>query len=477
MKPRRKTGVVIPALIAAALIGGYVQSRQHTVIDIAAAAAERTPLYYQDPSGKPDYSPAPKKDAEGRDFVPVYDEPGAAPPSPPTSPASAAAARGERKILYYRNPMGLPDTSPVPKKDSMGMDYIPVYADEGSGTVPGTVAISPERIQMLGVRTEAAVLRPMAHTVRAVGTVATDERRIGVVNPKFEGWIEKLLVNTTGQAVRRGEALLEVYSPDLVLAQREYLVARSAAADMAQADAMARDNAKAIAAAALSRLKNWDISADQLARLQRTGTATRTLTLSAPIGGIVMEKAALQGLHFGAGDMLYRIVDLSAVWLLADVFEQDLAQIRPGQSATITVQAYPGRVFEGRVAFVYPTVNAQTRTAKVRIEVPNPDLLLKTDMYATVEIAAPAESATVLVVPDSAVLDTGTRQTVLVDRGEGRFEPRVIKPGARASGYVAVLEGLREGEKVVTGANFLIDAESNLRAALQAFTAPEGKSP
>lgn len=477
MKPRRKTGVVIPALIAAALIGGYVQSRQHTVIDIAAAAAERAPLYYQDPSGKPDYSPAPKKDAEGRDFVPVYDEPGAAPPSPPTSPASAAAARGERKILYYRNPMGLPDTSPVPKKDSMGMDYIPVYADEGSGTVPGTIAISPERIQMLGVRTEAAVLRPMAHTVRAVGTVATDERRIGVVNPKFEGWIEKLLVNTTGQAVRRGEALLEVYSPDLVLAQREYLVARSAAADMAQADAMARDNAKAIAAAALSRLKNWDISADQLARLQRTGTATRTLTLSAPIGGIVMEKAALQGLHFGAGDMLYRIVDLSAVWLLADVFEQDLAQIRPGQSATITVQAYPGRVFEGRVAFVYPTVNAQTRTAKVRIEVPNPDLLLKTDMYATVEIAAPAESATVLVVPDSAVLDTGTRQTVLVDRGEGRFEPRVIKPGARASGYVAVLEGLREGEKVVTGANFLIDAESNLRAALQAFTAPEGKSP
>ena len=259
-----------------------------------AAAAERTPLYYQDPSGKPDYSPTPKRDAEGRDYVPVYDEQGAAPASPPVS---AAARSGERKILYYRNPMGLPDTSPVPKKDSMGMDYIPVYADEGSGTVPGTVTISPERVQMLGVRTEAASLRPMAHTVRAVGTVAADERRIGVVNPKFEGWIEKLLVNTTGQTVRRGEALLEVYSPDLVLAQREYLVARAAAADMAQADAMTRDNAKAIAAAALSRLKNWDISADQLARLQRTGTATRTLTLSAPIGGIVMEKTALQGLH------------------------------------------------------------------------------------------------------------------------------------------------------------------------------------
>jgi Cu(I)/Ag(I) efflux system membrane fusion protein len=477
VNPRRKNRVLIPASIAAVIIGSYILGRHHIGIDIAAAAAERTPLYYQDPSGKPDYSPTPKKDAEGRDYDPVYDEPGAAPASPPAPPASAASPGSEHRILYYRNPMGLPDTSLVPKKDTMGMDYIPVYADEGSGTVPGTVAISPERIQMLGVRTEAASLRPMSHTVRAVGTVAADERRIGVVNPKFEGWIEKLLVNTTGQAVRRGEALLEVYSPDLVLAQREYLVARSATADMAQADPMARDNANAIAAAALSRLKNWDISADQLARLQRSGVAKRTLTLTAPIGGTVMDKPALQGLHFGAGDMLYRIVDLSTVWLLADVFEQDLAQIRPGQTATITVQAYPGRVFEGRVAFVYPTVNAQTRTAKVRIEVPNPDLLLKTDMYATVEMAAPVEIATALAVPDSAVLDTGVRQTVLVDRGEGRFEPRAVKLGARAGGYVTVLEGIRDGEKVVTGANFLIDAESNLRAALQAFTAPEGKSP
>jgi membrane fusion protein, copper/silver efflux system len=440
VNPRRKNGVLILALIAA-LAGGYALGRHQTGILISAAAAERTPLYYQDPSGKPDYSPTPKKDAEGRDYVPVYDEPGAVTASTSAPPAPAAASGGNRKLLYYRNPMGLPDTSPVPKKDSMGMDYIPVYADEGSGVVPGTVKISPERIQMLGVRTEAASLRSMAHTLRAVGTVAPDERRIGVVNPKFEGWIEQLHVNTTGQAVRRGEALLEVYSPDLVLAQREYLVARSAAADMAQADPMARDNAKAIAAAALSRLKNWDISADQLARLQGTGVATRALTLTAPIGGIVMEKTALQGLHFGAGDMLYRIVDLSTVWLLAELFEQDLAQIRPGQSAKITVQAYPGRVFDGRVAFVYPTVNAQTRTAKVRIEVPNPELLLKTDMDATVEIVAPAESASVLAVPDSAVLHTGTRQTVLVDRGEGRFEPRAVKLGPRADGYVAVLRG------------------------------------
>src|SRR5205814_1245180 len=330
------------------MIGGYELGRHPAVIGIA-AAVDGTPLYYQDPSGKPDYSPIPKKDAEGRDYVPVYDEPGAATASTPAPSAPAAASGGERKLLYYRNPMGLPDTSPVPKKDSMGMDYIPVYADEGSGTVPGTVAISPERIQMLGVRTEAASLRSIAHTVRAVGTVAADESRIGVVNPKFEGWIEKLLVNTTGQTVRRGDALLEVYSPDLVLAQREYLVARAAAADMAQADAIARDNAKAIAAAALSRLKNGDISADQLTRLQRTGTP------------------------------------------------------------------------------------------KAPSEAAPPELLAQADLDATVRIAAPAESATVVGVPGSAGLDTAKTQTVLVDRGEGRSLPRMVKLAPCGWGCAAVL--------------------------------------
>ena len=332
MKPRRKNRLLIPALIAAAMIGGYELGRHPAGIGIA-AAAERTPLYYQDPSGKPDYSPTPKKDAEGRDYVPVYDEPGAAPASTPRRPhplrRRAASARSSTTAI--------PWACPTPRRCRRRIPW----AWTTSRSMP-TRAAAPFRARSRSApsasRCSACAPRPhpcarMAHTVRAVGTVAADERRIGVVNPKFEGWIEKLLVNTTGQTVRRGEALLEVYSPDLVLAQREYLVARAAAADMAQADAMARDNAKAIAAAALSRLKNWDISADQLARLQRTGTATRTLTLSAPIGGIVMEKTALEGLHFGAGDMLYRIVDLSTVWLLADVFEQDLAQIRPGQSA------------------------------------------------------------------------------------------------------------------------------------------------
>ena len=468
----RRLRYVLPvALIAAMSALGQSGSRLSTS---TAAAADRQPLYYQDPTGKPDYSPTPKKDTQGRDYVPVYEEQGELSTKPTAQPATP---QKERKVLYYRNPMGLPDTSPVPKKDSMSMDYIPVYADEAGAA--GTVKIAPERIQTLGVRTEVAARRSLARSVRAVGTVMADERRIGVVNPKFEGWIERVLVNTTGQPVRRGEPLAEIYSPDLALAQQEYLVARNAAASMAHADPMTRDNARAIAAAALSRLRNWDISADQLARLQRTGAATRTLILTAPVGGVVMEKPALQGMHFAAGDMLYRITDLSTVWLMADVFEQDLAQIRPGQAAAIALQAYPGRTFSGRVAFVYPTVTAQTRTAKVRIEIPNPDLLLKLDMYATVEIAAPVDAAPVLAIPDSAVLDTGTKQTVLVDRGEGRFEPRAVKLGPKADGYVTVLDGVAEGEKVVVGANFLIDAESNLRAALQNFAAPQdqGKKP
>src|SRR5712692_10861014 len=327
---RSKLGFLAVALIAAALAIGSEWGR---LSSSTASAAERQPLYYQDPTGKPDYSPTPKKDAEGHDYAPVFEEPGEPSGKPATQPATPDK---ERKVLYYRNPMWLPDTSPVPKKDSMNMDYIPVYADDAGAA--GTVKIAPERIQTLGVRTEAVSRRSLTRSVRAVGTVAADERRIGVVNPKFEGWIEQLLVSTTGQPVRRGEGLAEIYSPDLVLAQQEYLVARNAAAAMAHADPMARDNARAIAAAALSRLRNWDISADQLARLQRTGVATRTLTLSAPTGGIVMEKPALQGMHFAAGDTLYRITDLSTVWLIADVFEQDLAQIRPAQAATIALQ-------------------------------------------------------------------------------------------------------------------------------------------
>jgi Cu(I)/Ag(I) efflux system membrane fusion protein len=374
----------------------------------------------------------------------------------------------EKKILYYRNPMGLADTSPVPKKDPMGMDYIPVYEGEDAPT-GNEIRISTEKVQRLGVRTEAASRRALTRTVRAVGTLQIDERRVTTVTPKFEGWIERLHVNTTGQAVARGQPLMEVYSPDLVTAQQEYLIAVKGIEEVKDASPEIQRSMRQLMSSALDRLRNWDISDQELAELQRSGAVRRTVTLRSPSSGIVVEKPAVQGMRFMPGEKLYQISDLSALWLLADIFEQDLALVRAGQPAAIEVNAFPGRSFKGRVAFLYPTVTPETRTGKVRIELANPGGLLKPAMYASVELAA-GEARKVLAVPASAVLDSGARRVVLVQAGEGRFEPRDVKLGTRADDYVEVLAGVKEGEAVVVAANFLIDAESNLKAAITGFT-------
>ena len=438
----------------------------------AASSKPRAVLYYKDPMGKPDYSPEPKKDSMGMDYVPVYKgeeespQQEAAPPSP-----QGSGTKGH--ILYYRNPMGQPDTSPVPKRDSMGMEYIPVYAD-GAGDGGPVVKISRERVQTLGVRSAPAEMRDLARAIRAVGTVQADERRLYIVNTKFDGWIEKLHVNATGQTVRRGQPLMEVYAPELVVAQQEYALAWRSLRDMAGAGEDVRASAKQLADASLQRLRNWDISDDQVRRLQRDNVIARTLSLRSPADGVVMEKTAVEGMRFTAGDPLYRIADLSTVWLIAEVFEQDLGAVREGETAQVAVNAYPGVNFPGKVDFIYPTVAQDTRTGKVRIVIANPDGRLKPGMYANVAIDAAVGAGPVLAVPESAVLNSGTKQTVLIDRGEGRFEPREIKLGAHADGYYTVLDGLKSGEKVVVSANFLIDAESNLRAALSAFVSPAG---
>jgi Cu(I)/Ag(I) efflux system membrane fusion protein len=440
----------------------------------AAAQNDRKVLYYKDPMGKPDYSPEPKKDSMGMDYIPVYDDE----EEPAQQQASAATPQpkgGKGRILYYRNPMGQPDTSPMPKKDSMGMDYIPVYEDEGGDT--GVVKISRERIQMLGVRSEPAEMRGLTRAIRAVGTVQADERRLYVINTKFDGWIEKLHVNATGQPVRRGQPLMDIYAPELVVAQQEYALAWRSLQDMAGAGEEVRASAKQLADASLQRLRNWDISDDQVRRLQRDNVISRTLTLRSPADGIVMEKMAIEGMRFAAGDPLYRIADLSTVWVIADVFEQDLGVVREGQSAQIAVNTYAGASFPGKVDFIYPTVMQETRTGKVRVVIANPDGRLKPGMYANVAIDAPADTDPMLAVPESAVLSSGTKQTVLIDRGNGRFEPRAVKLGAHADGYYTVLGGLDAGEKVVVSANFLIDAESNLRAALGAFSPPADAMP
>lgn len=394
---------------------------------------------------------------------------------PSMTAALPAATPQEPKILFYRNPMGLPDTSPTPKKDSMGMDYLPVYEGEAQDD-SGSVKVSLAKVQRLGVRTEAVKLRELSRAVRAAGTVQPDERRLSIVTTKFDGFIEKLLVNATGQSVQSGQPLMQFYAPELVVAQQEYLLAWRSLQDMQGAGSDVRASAGQLADAALQRLKNWDISRDQIRRLERDASLARRLTLFAPSSGVVMQKMAVEGMRFTAGDPLFQIADLSAVWLIANVFEQDLAAIREGAITKISIAAYPGKVFTGKVAFIYPDVDRDTRTVKVRIEVPNPDGQLKIDMYANVELTSLVSAGAVATVPTSAVLNSGTRQVVLVAHGEERFEPREVTLGAQADGFYEIRSGLQDGERVVTSANFLIDAESNLKAALSAFTAPVGAS-
>ena len=399
---------------------------------------------------------------------------GPTPTTAPTADAGAPTKPGERKLLYYRNPMGLPDTSPVPKKDPMGMDYVPVYEGEDQGA-PGTVKVSADRIQTLGVRTETVSKRSLARVVRAVGTIEISERGQHTVAPKFEGWIEKLHVNTTGQAVARGQPLAEVYSPELVSAQREYLIAYKATKTLSSAGSDAQAGLQQLAAASLERLRNWDISEEQLARLREGGEPRRTLTLTAPASGVIIKDPPVAGMRFMPGEALFKIADLSRVWLIADVFEQDLSLVRVGTRGSITVSAYSDQAFPGEVTFIYPMLNTETRTARVRIELANPQGKLSPGMYGTVQIDA-GPKREVVTVPDSAVIDSGTRQVVLVALGEGRFEPRDVKLGTRGEGFVEVLSGVKDGETVVTRANFLIDSESNLRAALGGFNADKNLS-
>ncbi|MDO8932228.1 MAG: efflux RND transporter periplasmic adaptor subunit [Rhodocyclaceae bacterium] len=398
-------------------------------------------------------------------------------PTPQATTASApATAEGQsaRKLLYYRNPMGLPDTSPVPKKDSMGMDYIPVY--DGEEPAGGDLKIGTDKVQKLGVRTEAVTLRELARQVRASGRVEIDERRIHAVAPRFEGWVERLYVNATGQPVAKGQPLFEVYSPELVSAQREYLVAAKGVATLKDAPAEAQTAMRQLAEASLTRLSNWDISAEQIKALAAGGEARRTLTYRAPVGGVVLEKKALAGMRFSPGESLYQIADVSSVWVLADVFESDIGLVKTGQKVRVAINAYPDKTFTGTIAYIYPTLNAATRTVPVRIELANPGGLLKPAMYASVELAVGA-SGKVATVPLSAVIDSGTRQVVLVQKAAGRYEPRAVKLGARSDDYVEVREGLNEGDQVVVAANFLIDAESNLKAALSGFGGPDATAP
>ena len=434
----------------------------------ARAAPSGPVVYYQDPDGKPVYSLAPMVTTDGREFRAVrasedvrFDGEDAEAMSVDMAPhgmagdgqpaGSSKPGSGDRRILYYRNPMGLPDTSPVPKKDSMGMDYIPVYAGEDEGG--NVVTVSPGKVQRTGVRTETVERRVVAQPVRVPGTVALDERRVTVIATRSDAYVDHVEDVTTGDRVRRGQPLVHIYSPDI----------NAAAAQLIANPGF--DGAR-------RRLQNLNVSEAVIDEMERTRKVPMAITWSSARDGVVLQRTAIEGMKAAAGDTLFRIGDISTMWVLADVPERDLAGVRVGQPVTLRVRSAPGRTFSGKVGVIYPQVNPDTRTTRVGIELPNPDGALLPDMYAEVEIAT-GTGKPVVAVPDDAVIDTGARQVVLLDRGEGRFEPREVKIGARGPGYTEIREGVTAGDRVVTAANFLIDAESNLKAALQSMASPK----
>jgi Cu(I)/Ag(I) efflux system membrane fusion protein len=431
---------------------------------VPAAASEaqgRTALYWRDPDGKPIFSASPAKTEDGRAFTAVYDD--QEPLLPGDKPREAKTAKGgEKKVIYYRNPMGLPDTSPVPKKDWMGMDYIPVYEGEEDGS---TVRVSLDRVQRSGVRSEEAQMRTIVRPVRAPGVAKPDERTLRTLTLRADGFIEKLYADETGKHVRAGEPLFRVYSPQIVSAEVDY---RTAVVNPGQG---ARSES-----GALQRLKNLDVPDAVIQQLRANPSPAMSIDWPSPVTGGVMKKDVVNGQMVRAGQEMFLLADLSKIWVIADVAEQDLGAIKIGAPATVTFRAFPGQPFEGRVTFILHELEMATRTGKVRIEVENADHRIKHEMFADVEINAGAGDGKRLSVPVSAVIDSGNRQVVIVERGEGLFEPRPVKLGVRGDGLVEVREGLKAGEKIVTAANFLIDAESNLRTALKGFTQDGAKA-
>jgi Cu(I)/Ag(I) efflux system membrane fusion protein len=386
--------------------------------------------------------------------------------------AGASPAPG-RRVLYYRSPMDPAVTSETPAKDSMGMDFVAVYEDDvAAQPVEGRAAVvlSPERRQLLGVRSEPVRRVPLEQTIRTVGRVAVDETRVHHVHTKFEGYVEHLYVDFTGKFVEAGAPLLSIYSPELVATQQEYLLAYRARSDLGQGAAAVAQGGEQLLAAARQRLLFWDISADDVARLERTGEVKRTLDLHADRGGYVVQKTAVHGMRVAPTDDLFGIADLGRLWILADVYERDLSAVRTGMSAEVTVPYLPGRRWRGPVAYVAPMVDERTRTVKARVEVDNREGALKPDMYADVFLRVALGRG--LALNESAVIDAGDRRLVFLDRGEGRYEPREVTLGLKAGDFFQVLSGLAEGDLVVTSANFLLDSESSLRAAASAMAPP-----
>jgi membrane fusion protein, copper/silver efflux system len=462
MSRARFVVVILAAFIAAGSAGYWIG--RHGVPSLAvpvATESARMPsgpiIYYRDPDSKPFYSLERKQTADGRAYHPVLaseDVSFEAQAKRATEPASNEATG--KRVLYYRNPMGLPDVSKTPKKDPMGMDYIAVY--EGDDEEGSAIKIDPGRIQRIGVKSERAIPRIISESVRAPGTIQLDERQVAVISMRAETFIEKVEDVTTGSQVRKGQPLMVVYSPAISVAASDYVTALEMKIDSGSALRGLRQ-----------KLLNLGVPESVLTEIQRSHQVPLTFTWTAPRDGIVVQRNVVDGMRVTPEKELFRLADHSVVWAMVDVAERDLGAVAEGQAVAVRVRSYPDRIFPGKVALVYPHLNPSTRTVSVRIELPNADHVLLPDMYADAEIDT-GPGKPVLAAPESAVIDSGDRQIVIVDKGDGRFEPRPVHLGRRGAGYVEIRDGVTDGESVVTSANFLIDAESNLKATLKGLS-------
>jgi len=455
---RTKLPWIFTILLAITLVVVLVArpSSKPSAASTTSAGAKKV-LYWIDAMNPTHKFDKPGKAPDGMDLVPVYDE--------AASQATQPSAR--KKIFYWVDPMHPAYRSDKPGiAPDCGMKLVPVYED-GAGAATSMVSgyanvkLTAERRQLIGVQTGMTEMRSLGRSVRTVGRVTADETRLYKITTKFDGYIEKLYVNVTGQQIRRGQPLFSVYSPDLLSTQQDYLLAMRAA-----------KQAPSLLAAARQRLLLWDITPAEIRQLERTGTARKSVTIYSPTNGYVINKIAVDGARVTAGEPLFEIANLDRLWIQADVYESELQFIRLGAPTTTTLSHIPGRTWTGRVTFIAPTVDPMTRTVKVRAELDNADGAVKPDMFGDVVIQQPERR--VIVVPDSAVLQTGTRSVVFVVRGDGTFEPREITVGTKEDEFYEVRSGLAANEKVVTQANFLIDSESRLKAALAQMNAPGG---
>ncbi|MFF0924485.1 efflux RND transporter periplasmic adaptor subunit [Rhizobium leguminosarum] len=478
-----KTATWLLAVSSLAIVGagGYlagvkgIGAREIEMLIGATVAEAETPkstgtgaiIYYRHPEGLAEYSAKPKKTPDGREFVSVREsedisftasgiKTAETSNQPKTSVTGSAAT--ERKVLYYRNPMGLPDTSKVSKKDSMGMDYIPVF--EGDQADASTVKVSLGKLQRTGVRTATAEMASISRKIRVPGTVALDERLISVISMRTDAFIDDVANVTTGDRIGKGESLFSFYSKEIATAGAEFAAGKG---DLRSGDA-----------GSALRLKNLGVPDEVIRSIAEKRQVPTSIEYVSPRNGVVLERMATTGMMAKPGDPLFRIADTSHVWVIADVPEFDLASVQKGFPVAVTVRSLPARTFAGTVDLIYPEIQQETRTTKVRIELPNPDGLLMANMYANVQIEAGVQKP-VVAVPNSAVIDTGDRQVVFIDKGDGKFEPKDVSLGMRGKEQTEITKGIAAGDQVVVAANFLLDAESNLNSALSGMVTDEVK--